>query len=718
MKNHHEVGHFKYRLMIVLLSLAAVVVMAGQSFAATTCSSCHGMPPLDSSDGSRNPGTGAFKGSHQTHVSAVGDKSECVKCHNSANHTNSHAATDGYQISTASNIFNSPSTAKYSRGTTFPQSSTPPTLGTCRNVSCHFETVTPTWGKKPTDPVATNCNTCHATPRGASGSHAKHEAGMTVAGITYSGLNSCSQCHPNYGFGSYSTVASESKFSHATSAGKHKIAVNSFLVYTGGTVKSWLPSQAKVFTTCRATACHDTGRDGARTIQWGTSKAACTACHAQSPATFSHQKHLTGLTGKFKQNAVCADCHNGYVEGTTVNATDHIDGFVDVFDTAPGNLGYPNNKAKGSAFASCSTSNCHSNGLNATVKIYASAQWGNISTGCNFCHPLANLSPGHTAHVGAAFPTGLAFYSFTSNRSSGTNYQFGCGSCHPNSVTKHLDNFVDVDLAPAAAGGTLKLKNIAGATMNGSKKCSNIYCHSNGYATTFKCVTTLAWTDKFKNYTAVSKGGKDKCAWCHGNSPNTATTAPAPVRIGSNAHSAHAVGIHFDDIFNGVSKKLPISGAAAVNAAHGKDSRSTTINCNICHFATMSTVFANDKNTQCVGCHNGVTAATKNPVSLITDSSKHVNGIVDVSFINQKIATKAQVAGSAYNAYSSNWARRSNSMKFKTYTSSYDTTKLALSAAASPYTTGAGCLNIACHSSIAVKWNDAVSCASCHTRLK
>ncbi|NVN98788.1 MAG: CxxxxCH/CxxCH domain-containing protein [Geobacteraceae bacterium] len=708
MKNHYEVGHFKYRLMMVLLSLFALIVTAGQSFAATTCSTCHGMPPLDSADGTRNPATGAFKGSHQTHVSPAGAVAECNKCHNSSGHTNSHAATDGYNISLASNIYSSPSTAKYSKGTSFPTSPTP-ILGTCRNVSCHFESPTPTWGKAPAAAPATDCNMCHATPRGNSGSHLKHEA-MVVAGVAYNGINACSQCHPYYGFGSYSTTASESKFSHATSVGRHKIVTKSFLTYSGGSLTSVLPSQPNNYGSCRATQCHDTGRDNPRTAVWSTTKASCTACHALEPATFSHTKHLTGLTGSFKQNAVCGDCHKGYVKGSALSATpaDHIDGNVDVYFATPGDLGYPVNKAKGTAVGSCSTSNCHSSG----ASVFKSATWGGISTGCDFCHPIANLSAGHIAHVGS-FPAALKFYSYTANKSSGTSYTFGCGSCHPNSVSSHLDGIIEVDLVPAVAGGSLKAKNLSGATINGSKKCNNIYCHSNGYSANFKCITTLAWTDKFINYTAASKGSKDKCAWCHGNSPNSNAT-----RIGSPAHTAHVVGIHFDDIFNGVSKKLPISGPASVNAAHGKDSRSTTINCNICHAATMTTS-ANDKNTNCVGCHVGSYA--KNPVSLISDTSKHVNGTVDVAFAAQKISTKAQVVNSSFAAYTANssgWTRRSNAMSFKTYTSSYDTTKNTLASAASPYTPAAGCLNIACHASISVKWTDTVSCSSCHTRLK
>jgi len=322
-------------------------------------------------------------------------------------------------------------------------------------------------------------------------------------------------------------------------------------------------------------------------------------------------------------------------------------------------------------------------------------------------------------HTGSLL-TEINFYNYTATTSNGASYKFGCANCHPFTVASHINNAVEVDLTKSVSGGHLRNLNLAGATIN-SGKCSNVYCHSNGYVSAvFKCATSLAWTDKFDNYTANSKGRKDKCAWCHGNSPNT-DSIKMP---GSAAHTAHTVGIHYDDIFNGVSKKMIPAGGQNINAAHGRDNRSTTINCNICHYATI-TVSNNDRSSTCVGCHNGTTAPLKNPVGTVapvTNNLSHVNGKVDVVFASQKLATKAQVAGSAFAGYTAGtggWSRHSNAMKFKTYTSSYDVTKNTLSSAAVAYTTTAnGCQNVACHANITVKWTDTVTCTSCHTRLK
>ena len=583
MKNHHEVGHFKTRLMILLLSLVSMTVMAGESIAATTCFTCHGMPPIDSSDGLRKPATGAFKGNHQTHLGAVATAAECSKCHGNAGYTNDHAAASGFKINMAATINGSPAAGAYSKAAPFDQSATP-TLGSCSNVNCHFEksgVSAPTWG---TSPALTNCNTCHDTPRGNSGSHAIHEA-------KYGGIASCTQCHPNYG---------TTNFSHATSAGKHKIVTLPIVQYAGGTNISWLPSQTK-------------------------------------------------------------------------------------------------------AYGVCSNVYCHSNGKG----VYANPTWGGTSTGCDFCHP--NLSAKHASHVITA-NLATATYGSTTNNSAGAVYDFGCGNCHPTDIANHMNSKIDITLNKNH-GGPLKAKNNTSDDTNGyyqnmgnSVTCAAAYCHSNGMATPTYYGDQVDW---------YQTPAGDKCALCHGNSPNTGG------RVGSAAHSAHVVGIHYDDIFNGVSKKLPIGGGNSVNAAHGRNHRSTTINCNVCHSATVVS-FANDKNTYCSGCHDGATppGGIKNVGNLIANTAMHVNGSVDISFINQKIATKAQVTKSAFNGYTTantGWARNNNS--YKAYTSSYDVSKNTLFAVAS-YTQAIGCQNVACHSGNTVKWSDTVTCTSCHTRLK
>jgi len=275
-------------------------------------------------------------------------------------------------------------------------------------------------------------------------------------------------------------------------------------------------------------------------------------------------------------------------------------------------------------YGTCSTY-CHSNGTSPTG--HTVTPWGNTSTGCNFCHP--NLSAGHTKHVGT-LQSEISFYNYTSNKSTAAGNKFGCANCHPLTLATHIDNSVDVVMSNSASGvGSLRAKN--GAWTYIGKQCNNVYCHSNGMKPTFTFALTPTWGGNFTG---------DRCAACHGNSPNTGG------KVGSNAHTSHEVGIHYEDIFNGVSKKLPLGGSVALNAAHGRNSRSTTISCNICHSLTVST-FGNDQNPTCSSCHKVGFAALQGDLA-VANASLHVNGVVDVNFINQKIATKAPVSNSTF----------------------------------------------------------------------
>lgn len=670
MKNHHEVGHFKNRLMIGLLSLAVIIVMAGQSFAATTCSSCHGMPPLDSADGSRVPATGAFKGSHQRHITGPAAAADCVSCHSAAaGYDMKHSANPG-----AKNVIRL-TTGIYSKGAFFNQTSMP-VMGSCSNVSCHADVyssgsiTSPDWGS-----TGNGCSACHTEPIAATGpatgSHAAHN------------ITDCSKCHAGATDNTVKPTANH---------------INTNIDVLNGYPVTAKHAKGSYSGTCTTASCHDNGQGlPVETPVWGTDAPACSVCHAAAPATRSHAKHLSGLAGGFNRNAVCADCHKGYVQGTTVDAVKHIDGNVDVYFTTAADMGYPAVNPKGDTPNSCTTVYCHSNGRSS----FAAVTWGATSTGCNFCHPT--LSGKHSVHTNLA----TAAYGSTADNSTGATYDFGCGNCHPTAISSHLNGSIDLTLN-STHGGTLKSKNNTTADNSGytqnagvSVTCAAAYCHSNGMATPTFYGASADW------YEASYSG--DKCARCHGNSPNTGG------KIGSSAHSAHTVGIHYTDIFNGVSKKLPQSGGLLVNAAHGRNNRSTTINCNMCHALTVSS-FANDKNTACTGCHEG--AAGSQGLAAIADKSKHVNGTVDVSFIAQKIATKAQVASSAFAAYTAaatgGWSRNKNI--YKSYTSGYDVTKAMLSASPA-YTAVAGCA-VACHSNIVVHWTDTVTCTSCHTRLK
>jgi predicted CxxxxCH...CXXCH cytochrome family protein len=306
------------------------------------------------------------------------------------------------------------------------------------------------------------------------------------------------------------------------------------------------------------------------------------------------------------------------------------------------------------------------------------------------------MTGAHKMHAGGI---DLATYSFSNlnvNLSSGSGsfYGFGCGNCHPTDNALHANGSVNIELTNNAANAsTLRQKNGAGAGYV-SGKCDNVYCHSDGYNAP-TAANTPTWTGNF----SVA----DRCANCHGNSPTT-----------PGAHSAHVVGIHYDDIFNGTSGKLAAGSTGSVS--HGLQGQATTLNCNICHSSTVASS-ANDNNTVCKTCHyTGGPGAVKGPAT-ISDLSFHVNGAVDVALSNDTIITKAQVRTGSFVNYTAVFAR--NNGNYKNGANAFDSAKTPLNP--NMFTAGVkgqgSCANIACHIGYTVKWNDTLTCDSCHKRL-
>ena len=127
-------------LFIVTISL----VIPAKSHAAIQCYDCHGSRsdrdsrPVDSpvNDPTRNVNTGAFAGSHRTHMTAPGSAEACAKCHSgSEEYTSSHR--DGV-IRVSGNINGSASVATYNNFSGFFPQTPNPVLHSCTNVNCHF----------------------------------------------------------------------------------------------------------------------------------------------------------------------------------------------------------------------------------------------------------------------------------------------------------------------------------------------------------------------------------------------------------------------------------------------------------------------------------------------------------------------------------------------------------------------------------------------------
>ncbi|HEY3307581.1 MAG TPA: CxxxxCH/CxxCH domain-containing protein [Desulfuromonadaceae bacterium] len=725
------------------VSIATILLMAATVHASLSCDRCHTMPPTDSPTGNRDPLTGGFKGSHAGHSGA--STNSCTPCHGAgvtsytAAHSTQTLSNKNSPIIKLTSKIHNYSTAngrsQYSRGIFFNQTTVPPIpLGTCSNVNCHFEKSTPAWGS--TNFASPNdCNKCHGAPpsgttTGAAGSHAKHDQ-------YYPGTSNCRKCHPN-----------NTTFLHATSAGGRNLAIsfaaspNNGNGNYSGPLNDYLPSQTNVFGTCTNVYCHSNGQRAMGNLStntiptWGGSLPGnCTGCHRADNASGtimnsgSHAKHLN-LTSYI---ITCSKCHAATVSGMTIIDTNaHVNGAINikfnslttaVSGTYAGQAA-PMAKAPGSAYSQCSNVSCHFNTTTPT--------WGTKTPiSCLGCHSLAVLlaSGSHAKHISAtATPT---MYNYTANRSTATEYDFGCSCCHPLDIANHMNGTINVTLSktnPGAGGmvGSLRSKN--GATANGlnvvnsgtigttkvSVRCTATYCHSNGNTTNLIYATTPDW------YGGTFTG--DRCANCHGNSPNSTIAGSKShynnrfLGYTSNA-GGHQIGIHAMNIYSspGGLAKAGTTG----DSSHGNAASSTTISCNICHYLTVTTA-RNDNNVVCKTCHyagNSVGALVGNPAA-IADKSRHVNGNVDIAFKPTAIISKAQMRPASFASapYSSVWKRN---LGYKVSGSS-DSGKTTLNTATMWNSSTKTCSNVACHNGQSVSWSDnngATNCVSCHTAL-
>jgi predicted CxxxxCH...CXXCH cytochrome family protein len=470
-----------------------------------------------------------------------------------------------------------------------------------------------------------------------------------------------------------------------------------------------MPQLSTASSTCSNVNCHFERQ----TDNWGstayTDSTACGKCHNELPTTAAHTTHIS-LYG----NALtaCTQCHADYTAaagkmkfqhatsaGRPISVKGSYTGSNNIYLPGPASITAP-------VYGTCATTYCHSDGTGQFVAI----SWDktvNPSTGCDFCHPKANLSGAHAKHAGRINLTSKTrtYGNYTANISAGQegaggSYGFGCATCHPTAAASHLNNNVDVTFVADANAGSMRAKN-AGAVLNGDKSCDSVYCHSNGFAT----VPYVAGANGYAPiWTTVFTG--DRCAKCHGNTPTT------------GAHGAHKVGIHYDNIFSGTSGFLGYSSSG--NKAHGVSTQATTISCNLCHSNTVTTAF-NKLGTACTSCHSSDAG------TLALDSANayafHVNGNVDVAFPATNMRSKAQIRDTSFSVYSGLWSRNGGVTNYKKDATSYDVSKQLLNTAV--FTAGAAgqgsCANVVCHNQRsgqpAVIWNQTLQCVDCHSQL-
>lgn len=552
---------------VVFAGISPVLTGVGEVRAAIQCYQCHGTAatsdyrPEDSAF--RTISTGGFKGNHRTHMASSATADSCTICHGTSGYQASHR--DG-TIAIASNINASPAVGTYSRGTSFAQSASA-VPGTCSNVNCHFETVTPVWGSPPLASTA-DCGTCH----GSAPATGSHPVGGSRHGAYYgTGTSSCGKCHPDHG-----AKEGAARFAHATSAGRDlqvsfAAAPNNGSGSYSGPVNDYLPSQSTVFGTCSGTYCHSPGTKSSafdapnQAAAWG-GNLACNGCHksdrssGSAMASGSHRAHVDGF-GLGYTTVRCVRCHAATVTPAMAIGTygNHVNKLVNVaFDSTTtavngtyGGVPSPMAKAPGSAYGSCTNVYCHSSGQGNSgtwPPTYTTPTWGSAATGqCGTCHGINGAT-----HSGYGTPTIMN----SGSHSRHLAYTFGiassetrCAACHATTLTgfnptacssavchnrisqKHANYEVNVGFpdyygATAAYGGTPK-------PGDGYGSCTNIYCHSDGRDTPHYAQTPLAWG-----------GASLGCTGCHGSA-----TAPQDGSGGTTLSGKHAAHVNNAAIF-------------------------------------------------------------------------------------------------------------------------------------------------------------------------
>lgn len=585
-------GRHHYSQMIVgFTALTALILGSGTARAVgvlNSCSTyCHGTPPRDGvRKGNLHFGSqsSAFQGNHRNHLPFAAAPSSCSVCHTAV------AATDfGHQNNVIKMAYSlkgySSATlrAKYDKGIFFNQTSIPNLANArCSNVSCHFEKQTPLWGGAAYAYPA-DCAACHGAPPagttaapsgGLAGSHARHDAYFT-------GTANCQKCHPN-----------STTFTHATSAGR-ALKVQGFLrdplnvleatgTYTGTGI-NYLPSRSasQVFGTCSNIYCHSTAQSvtgagagaAVTTPSWGGTTT-CGSCHVNmstsAAATGSHAAHAQSSGTAY----ACDVCHGTGFGAATVNVATHVNKQINL--AFSGNAVGTTYVAKGAAFtpgsavySSCTTNNCHG-AMNPV--------WGanTAKARCLKCHGYR--STGWNALNGATATTdakvGAHFNHISSSGALKYARPYSCVECHAAAIALSTDNVNAAGHFDTAGPADVSFGALAKTNAN------------------------------TPTYTASA------CAsnYCHGANMASNISNPPASRVVSPTWNA------------------PFLGVASV-VGNGSTTPGTG-DCSKCHgYPPMTATHAGKTATACSGCHSHVNTSGTG----FTDSSKHVNGVVDAA---------------------------------------------------------------------------------------
>ena len=705
---------------------------------------------------------------------------ECSSCHAGAHSTGPSVGNNAAEVFFSYTTVNRKGSYSYGDTSSTANGSLQWSNGTCSATYCHSRgdragseglgSAGMTWAS---GPGSLSCDGCHGgdaskpasvIATGLHGNHIDPAANLSLG--TGNGLK-CAECHAKtVGLASDGAVTDK------------RMHVNKFRDYSGVRAGG-SDSYSQEGRNCSAAYCHSNGKAGTSVAQYRQPTAwdaggslGCNGCHGQATGVTldtsfatdpllgspnylntgaaggsgsnSHKLHVTAM-GIVSANA-CYSCHAGTMDKFATAkfrpySSLHANGAAEVrFGPIAAPFAFISSVGKARYDAgsrSCSTVACHSNGKGG----YQDAKWGDASN-CAMCHALNKLSRGHAFHIYTGAANVPTFYrNYTANRSNSAaapgRYNYGCANCHPVVNPNHMKGEVLIDLFPGSQnvvgmlrsknGGAITASNVAAGTAGSGTRlqgnqlfCDNVYCHSNGYSTDLRYVETPDWfAGTFSNTT-------DRCANCHGNSPNSdpANMPGSPSHfnqnwLGTQTEGGHFMGIHAKTITNkGTATSQEtfvglLSPGSTEPASHGVAGSSTTVSCNTCHWDTIRTN-VNFGSVQCGSCH---TLPATRAYASIYDKSQHVDGRVKVSFQPGQVKSKAQLRDVSFAQVSSSTLWHRNGV-YKSATG-FDSSKLSLSEAGS--WSGGNCSNVVCHFNNQVPWKvpagTSVACESCHSSM-
>jgi predicted CxxxxCH...CXXCH cytochrome family protein len=513
------------------------------------CGACHGVTPA----------TAPTTGSHTRHAATISVL--CASCHGTHDNNDHVNGSVEWNVSGLGGGATYKGTASGGTGAIAPSAS----FGACANISCHSSgqaadgTATPLTFGAPVWGSSLSCGDCHKnmkTDATAPGSHIKHAQAAAIA---------CATCHSSY------TETSVNGATHAD--GSINLAFSGVAATTTYSQGATHPL-GNGYGTCSAASCHaDPYSAGTVTTPvWGTA-AGCSTCHiagftATGPATGSHAKHT----------AACTSCHNAATSTTVAPATEHIDGNIDVVG-----VGYPANKVKGSAAATCSAASCHADPYSAGTVV--TPVWGSSVAGCSACHTVA---------IGSTGPN---------TGSHAKHNDPACTDCHAAGTTAtsvpdtgHANGSINV-----TNGYPITAKHTAGSYIG---TCSTASCHANVYGSGTS--VTPVW------------GTTAGCSSCH--TIPIGTTGPATgshtVHNDSTCTHCHTAGTSSTTVpgtlhANG---SINVTNGYPVTAKHASGSYTGTCSTSVCHGQGAPTWGATSaapvngfpySSATCAKCHSG-----------------------------------------------------------------------------------------------------------------